>query len=147
MSVKAAVTPPKRSFTPTRQLSGKPMKFRTWADYSTGDILICKYVKTTPNKYNDSKPNHVVEIVEAFLKDKKVQAEWVEGTHVCLNTSGMLDKSLSNVSSGDMIQITYNGSAVMEKGKFAGKEAHGFDVVMIEEDGTLSDESEEEFDL
>ena len=140
-------TPTKRTYTPTKQLSGKPMKFRGWSDYSTGDVLICKYVKTAPNKFNDAKPNHVVEIVEAFLKDKKVQKEWSEGTHVCLNTAGMLDKALSNVCAGEMIQITYNGSQTIEKGKMAGKDAHSFDVIGMTEDNDSSEESEEDFDL
>lgn len=139
---------PKRTYTPTKQLSGKPMKFRTWADYSAGDVMIVKYVKTTPNKYNDAKPNHVVEVVELFLKDAKIQKEWVEGTHVCLNTMGMLDKALDGIKSGDMVQITYTGSNMMEKGKFAGKSAHGVDVIAMEEDDSISDSNiEDEFDL
>lgn len=137
----------KRTYSPTKQLSGKPMKFRGWADYSTGDVLICKFVKNTPNKYNDAKPNHVVEIIETFLKDKKVQKEWVEGTHVCLNTSGMLDKAMENVSAGDLIQITYNGTNTIEKGKFAGKESHTFDVIGMSQDGNLEDLASDEFDL
>lgn len=130
----------KRTFTPTKQLSGKPMKFRGWSDYDTGDVIICTYVKSTPNKFNESKPNHVVEIVEAFLKDKKVQKEWTEGTHVCLNTAGMLDKALSDISAGDMIQITYNGLNAIEKGKMAGKDAHSFDVIGMQEDTDSTDE-------
>lgn len=134
------MTTAKRTFTPTKQLSGKPMKFRKWSEYSVGDVLVCKYIKTTPNKFSEKKPNYIVEIIEAFLKDKKVQKEWVEGTHVCLNTIGMLDKALSDVTSGSLIQITYNGSNVMETGIFAGKEAHAVEVVGIKEDSTSDDD-------
>lgn len=138
------VTPTKRTFTPKRQLSGKPMKFRGWDEYSIGDILIVKYVKTTPNKFNVTKPNHVVEIIETFLKDKKVQKEWTEGTHVCLNTMGMLDKALDEIVTGTIVQITYNGKNMIEKGKMAGKEAHAVEVIEVSDDNETEKLSYEE---
>lgn len=133
----------KRIYRPTRQLSGKPIKFKKWEEYAIGDVLLCKYVKTTPNKFNESKPNHVVEVIETFFKDKK--SAWTEGTHVCLNTMGKLDKALEDIKPGDVFQITYNGTAVITQGKFKGKEAHDVDVVLMES----SDETEinEEDDL
>ncbi len=132
----------KRTYTVTKTVSGKPKKFRLWKDYSVGDILICKYIGTTENKYNEAKPNFVVEILETFLKNKLVEKDLVEGTHLVLNTTGMLDKALSNVAPGTLLQITYKGTNAIEKGKFAGKEAHSISVDEIEEenDGPSHDE-------
>jgi hypothetical protein len=124
----------KRTYTVTKTVSGKPKKFRLWKDYSVGDILICKYVGTTENKYNEVKPNFVVEILETFLKNKLVEKDLVEGTHLVLNTTGMLDKAMSNVAPGTLLQITYKGTNAIEKGKFAGKEAHSIEVLEIEKD-------------
>ena len=124
----------KRTYTVTKTVSGKPKKFRLWKDYSVGDILICYYVGTTENKYNEAKPNFVVEILETFLKNKTIEKDLVDGTHLVLNTTGMLDKAMSNVAPGTLLQITYNGTNAIEKGKFAGKEAHSILVEEIEKD-------------
>lgn len=133
----------KRVFKTTKQLSGKPLTFRAWDDYEVGDVIVCKYVKTTPNKFNEDKPNHVVEIIEAFLKDKKMQAKLSEGVHLVFNTIGMLDKALEDINPGDCFQVTYNGKATIETGKFKGKEAHTVEVVMVSEES----EDEEQDDL
>ena len=131
----------KRTYTVTKTVSGKPKKFRLWKDYSVGDILICKYVGTTENKYNEAKPNFVVEILETFLKNKLVEKDLVEGSHLVLNTTGMLDKAMSNVAPGTLLQITYKGTNAIEKGKSAGKEAHS---ILVEE---IEDESKTVEDL
>ena len=124
----------KRTYTVTKTVSGKPKKFRSWADYSVGDILIVKFIGSTENKFNESRPNFIVEVLECFLNDKKVQKELVEGTHLVLNNTGMLEKALTTVSSGTLLQITYQGTNTIEKGKFAGKNAHGIEVLEIEEE-------------
>lgn len=124
----------KRTYTVTKTVSGKPKKFRLWKDYSVGDILICKYIGTTENKYNEAKPNFVVEILETFLKNKLVEKDLVEGTHLVLNTTGMLDKAMSNVTPGTLLQITYQGTNTIQTGKFAGKDAHGILVEEIEKE-------------
>lgn len=131
----------KRTYTVTKTVSGKPKKFRLWKDYSVGDILICYYVGTTENKYNEAKPNFVVEILETFLKNKTIEKDLVDGTHLVLNTTGMLDKAMSNVAPGTLLQITYKGTNAIEKGKFAGKEAHA---ILVEE---IEDESKTVEDL
>lgn len=45
-----------------------------------------------------------------------------------LNGTGQLDKLMSQISVGAHVRIVYNGTIVMKKGKFKGKEAHQFEL-------------------
>lgn len=134
----------KRTFTPIKTVTNQaPRKFKPWSEYSAGDILLGKYLGPTGNKFDESKPNYLLEVIEVFLKDKKVQKEYVEGTVVCLNHVGMLHKALVNLEIGKLIQITYQGAQKMEKGKFAGKSAHSMEVVEVVEDGDETSTSDD----
>jgi len=140
----------KRTYTIVKTLTGKPRKFRKWADYTVGDILICKYLGPIENKFSKEKPNYLVEIYETFLKDKKTQEEWVEGTHVVLNSAGILQRGLSKIAEQSLVQITFQGSNIMKGGNFPGKEAYAVEVIEIREDEVEKDEegsSHDEVDL
>jgi hypothetical protein len=128
----------KRVFKTTKTLSGKPTKFRSWKEWDVGDIIIAKFIKEGVDNYDN--PSYTVGIIECFIKNKLIQKEWVEGTYVSLNSNGQLNKALENMKEGTLIQVTYNGTSTIEKGKFAGKESHG---VLVEE----LEETEDEFDL
>jgi hypothetical protein len=131
----------KRTFTAVKAASGQSRKFRSWADYSVGDVVLGKFLGSFPNQFDESKPNYSIEVLESFLKDKKAQKEITEGTILALNHTGMLHKALSNMEIGKIIQVTYNGSNTMEKGKFKGKSAHTMEVMEMVEDGA-SEESD-----
>lgn len=66
-----------------------------------------------------------------------------EGGEVVLNSSGHLNYLLeSHVQKGDYIQVKYAGTAILEKGRFEGKESHQF--VVLKDDSKESSVREAE---
>jgi hypothetical protein len=124
----------KRTYKTTKVISGKPRKFRSWDDYTIGDVIVARYIGESNNQFNADKPNYTIEIIEAFLKDKNFEKELIPGTHLGLNTTGMLEKAMKDVEPGTLLQITYNGKNVIATGKFAGKESHVIEVAECEEE-------------
>jgi hypothetical protein len=130
----------KRSFKVGRKVNGSKT-FRKWADWKVGDYFIGKYSEQyTDEKYD--KEVFVFEVIEAVFKDGK-GAE-LEGKNLALNEMGMLAKALERVGKGEIVQVTYNGKSGIEKGKYAGKEAHSCEVLVLEEG---SEGSSDEDDL
>ena len=119
----------KRKFKVTKKLNGQKM-YRKWAEYDEGDIVVGKYIDKHTDNYE--KENYVIEVVEAFFKDKT--GTKYEGKNLVLNSCGGLDKAMEKVSLGELVQVEYTGTSIMEKGKFAGKEAHGVTVSVVEYD-------------
>lgn len=61
-----------------------------------------------------------------------------------VNGSGLLDNLMQRVNIGDSIEIVYTGKQALKTGKFAGKEAHGFEVFkMTDADATKTVVKEE----
>lgn len=118
----------KRVFKVKKKLSGGKTTFRKWGDWDEGDILIGTYVSTREDQYN--KPNWTFKVEDAQFVDRKLAKELV-GQNITLNSSGQFDKAMEAVTEGDMVQITYNGTSTIEKGKYAGKEAHSVEVDLV----------------
>lgn len=119
----------KRVFKATEQLAGGTRVYRKWADWEVGDILIGKWVATHVDQYKKNCPVFTVE--EAYFKAKK-EGEKLKGQNLCLNACGMLEKALESAEKGDLIQIEYTGTSMIEKGPYAGKEAHTMVVDKVE---------------
>jgi hypothetical protein len=135
----------KRNFKTARKLTAAK-QYRKWSDWKVGDYIIGKYVETyTDEKYD--KEVFVIDVIEASFKDGT--GKKFENKHLGLNSIGMLAKALQKVGAGEIVQVNYNGKSQMEKGKYAGKEAHSVDILVLEEDESdlLFDEEEGDNDL
>jgi len=62
-----------------------------------------------------------------------------EEEYIVLNSSGHLNWLLENrCNVGDFCKIVYEGKDVLESGKFSGKEAHKFSILVDDEKADLS---------
>lgn len=130
----------KRVFKTTKKLSGGRTMYRKWAEWETGDLIICKFLAQGEDQYE--KPNWKVQVEDAQFASSKESKKYT-GQVLTLNSAGQLDKAMEKVEEGDMIQVTYQGTSVIEKGKFKGKDAHLVEVDMVVED---TGEDEEEYE-
>lgn len=142
----------KRKMKPKKKLSGVKTCYRPWKDWDEDDIILGKYSGSTPNKMSEGKKDWIFEVESVFFADKKEQKRVQGEQYITLNTSGKLDKAMAKAEEGDDIQITYKGSKKMEGGKFQGKNAHDFEIELMEEDSgdddiEDSDDEEDEDDL
>jgi hypothetical protein len=129
----------KRVFKSKKSLAGAK-KYRKWADWDEGDILICKLNAWHTDQYKKQCP--VVEVVDAMFKSSAANKEFAGSTMV-LNNTGLLMKALEEVEIGSYLQITYNGTSEIQKGLYAGKEAHNMDIELLE----IEEEAQEEVEL
>ena len=134
----------KRVFKKKKKISGGgPKNFRKWADWSEGDFVIGTFVGTHTDQYD--KENMILEVHDAgFRKPKEAKA--IIGQRLILNAAGQLTKAMESLSEGDMIQVTYGGTATIEKGKYKGKDAHVLDIDLVEEEGEEDEDGNEEED-
>ncbi len=120
--------------------------YRAWEDWEVGDLVIGK-IRGIHKDQKFEKDCYMIDVEEAEFSDKKLAKE-MAGKTLVLNHSGMLNKSLDQLSEGDVVQIIYQGKGKMEKGKYKGKEAHTFEVDQVvdegEEDTSSDEESQEE---
>lgn len=93
----------------------RPSKL-TEADVNT-TVAAGIFEGTVPNKFDDQK------------LDYKVRAS--NGDLTILNSAGSLASQMNKIEIGSYIEILYKGKSIMKSGKGAGKEAHGF-VVLVE---------------
>lgn len=129
----------KRVWKTRKKLSGGPKVFRPWKDWENGDWVIGEF---TGDFHTDNydKENPLIKVEEcAFISDRKL-AKSLPGKILCLNSAGQLNKAIEKAEKGDVLQITYNGTSTIEKGKYKGKDSHLIDVELLTED----DDSEEE---
>ena len=133
----------KRVFKSKKKLSGGRCTYRAWKDWEVGDYIIGQYKGSKTDNYD--KPNWLVLVEEASFADKK-EAKKLEGQVIGLNSNGMLNKAMERVEEGDMIQVMYNGTSEIEKGKYAGKDAHLVEVDLVTEDDGSDEEEEIEDD-
>jgi hypothetical protein len=76
------------------------------------------YVGTTPNKFDESKPDY--------------NLKTMSGDKIVINHTGKLAKLLEQVKEGDTVEIEYLGmQEIKGNSKFKGKKAHDFKVVII----------------
>ena len=140
----------KRVFKTVRKVAGRGGNFRAWDTWNTGDILIAEF-KGLGKEDMYGHPSYEMEIVDAqFSKDKE---KFKPGTIITLNHNGSVGNGLKNAMPGELYQFEYNGMGVIEKGKWAGKDAHSIDITLVEEEGAegtdefSEDEIPEEDDL
>lgn len=132
---------PKRVFKSKKKLSGGRCTYRAWGEWEVGDYIIGTYKGSREDQYN--KPNWLVAVEEAEFSDSKAAKKLI-GQTIGLNSAGQLNKAMEKVEEGDMIQVMYNGTSEIEKGKYAGKDAHLIEVDLVEEDDGSGDEEEYE---
>lgn len=123
----------KRKFVIKKKLTTGKSEFRQWDHYDEGDVLIGKLIGTSPNNKNPSKKDWIVEVLDAQFKDAAAAAK-VQGKNILLNSAGMLDKAMEKVEEGQIVQVTYNGKHVIEKGKWKGSNSHTMDVLLVDEE-------------
>ena len=126
-----------RVFKTVKKISQGARLYRKWAEYAVGDIVIGKLAGTYVDNYK--KTCYLLDVEEAFLKDKKFQKE-VIGKVLALNHTGTLAKDLAKLVDGDLIQVEYQGLERMDGGPFEGKDKHVIEVTQVEEEGTTSEE-------
>jgi hypothetical protein len=131
----------KRVFKTKKKVSGSKATYRPWKEWKEGEFIIGTYKGHKIDSYD--KPNWLIEVIEAGLMNKKASAALV-GQVIGLNSSGKLDKAMEQVEEGEIVQITYNGTSTIEKGKYKGKDAHDIEVDIVEEEGDEDAEEDED---
>lgn len=126
----------KRKFAVKKQLNGA-QTYKKWSDYATGDMVIGTFVGVHTCQYD--KENYKIKVEDCFFKDGS--GEDLIGKTLVLNNCGSLAKAMEDVNEKDLIQVEYLGKSVLEKGLYAGKEAHSVAVAIVEEEE--SEESDE----
>lgn len=132
----------KRVFKTKKVLSGVKTEYRAWKLWEDGDVIVGKLIGTTPNRKAKTKKDWILEVEDAFFADKKEQKRIIAGQRITLNCAGQLDKGMNQIEEGDLVQITYTGSKIMEGGDYAGDPAHTMEVVSVEEDNGEEDNEE-----
>jgi hypothetical protein len=126
----------KRVFTVKKSLGG-PQLYRKWEDYSEGDVVTGQFIGIHTCQYK--KKNYKIKVLDAQFEDFKL-AESLIGKVLVLNSAGSLDKQMEEVQEGEYIQMEYSGKTMLTKGPYAGKEAHGMivNIVEVEDDAESS---------
>jgi hypothetical protein len=118
----------KQAFKTKRSISGGAMTFRKWDMWAIGDVLIGKFKGTHIDGYDKVCP--MIEVLDAQFKDGS--GDKFMGTTLSLNHNGVVGKAMEKVQEGEIVQFVYNGKTMLEKGKYAGKEAHSVSVDLME---------------
>lgn len=123
----------KRKFKTLKTLTGRNL-YRQYDEWDVGDIVVGKIVDFGKDKYDKTCP--IIEVLEVMFKDKK-ENERVMGKRLFLNSCGKLAKKINEgaLEEGMIIQLEYLGKNVMEKGKYAGKQAHDVNIELGEMEG------------
>ena len=122
----------KRKYVEKRKLSGGKKMFRKWESWKEGEYVIGKLVGTHLDQYKKLCP--LIEVETAEFEE----GASFEGNVLVLNSCGMLDKAISKVVEGAILQVTYQGSSLIERGPYKGKVAHKVEVLELEEEGSLN---------
>lgn len=124
----------KRVFTVKKSLGGA-QSYRKWDDYEIGDVVVGTFIGTHVDQFK--KTNYKIKVADAQFVDHEL-ADTLIGKVLVLNSAGSLDKQMEEVQEGEAIHMEYTGKSLLTKGPFAGKEAHGM-IVQIVELGPESD--------
>lgn len=101
-----------------RQVKGSKV-YKGWKDWLEGDVLIGVFKGTYVDKFK--KTGYDIEVIETqFQEGEDLNA----GTILGLNAMGSLDYKMEDVEEGSVIRLEYTGKTLLEKGPYAGKEAH-----------------------
>jgi len=120
-----------------RSISGGARSYRGWKNWTAGDILVGRFVNQSVDQYD--KPNYHIEVIETDFAEEEENVE--AGKKLVLNSCGSLDYAMEQVEIGMDIEIIYQGTTTLEKGKYKGKECH---TVEVSEVLTGEDTSEEQ---
>lgn len=136
----------KRVFRTKKKVAGGSKMYKPWKEFHEGDWVIGEYIGTHKDQYD--KICRIIKVEDAQFADG-FQEKCI-GKNLVLNSVGMMDKAWEEDDAGDLeigaiIQVTYNGTSTIEKGKFAGKDAHLVEIDLVEEDvDEYEDEESEE---
>lgn len=81
-----------------------------------GVILEGTYVESSPNTYDENKLDF------KFSDDK--------GNMTVINAGGNLGFQMDSIDVGDYVQVSYNGKKEIVKGKYEGRMAHDFKILV-----------------
>lgn len=118
----------KRTFTVKKTLGGA-QNYRKWEDYEMGDVVVGTFMGIHVCQYK--KNNFKIKVLDAQFMDHEL-GESLIGKTLVLNAMGSLDKQMSEVQEGESVQVEYLGKSLLTKGPYAGKDAHGVSVAIVE---------------
>lgn len=131
-----------------RSLAGA-RAYRPWKNWTVGDVLEGKFTGQSIDQFD--KPNYSFEIINRDFEfgDDEDVAKFEPGKIIVLNSCGSLDKVMESVEVGALLEICYQGQVTLEKGKFAGKDAHTLEVneVAYGEEDDQEETQEEDYGL
>jgi len=108
-------------------------KYRSWKEWSEGDYIIAKFVKTYEDKFK--KECYEIQVIESSFAEHE---DFAEGVTVGLNNCGSLAFGMQNIELGATFKVEYDSVGVIEKGDFEGKEFHKVNVYALEEEMDVS---------
>lgn len=124
----------KRVFQTRRTLTGANV-YRSWKDYTEGDVVVGHFEGI-----------HVDNFKKNNAKVKVVYAEFADGTGdsfvgktLVINSCGSLEKAMETMTEGAGYQFVYGGKVTLQKGPYAGKEAHSLEITEVEIEEESSD--------
>lgn len=115
--------------TTVKKSLGGAQNYRKWEDYSEGDVVVGTFIGIHVCQYK--KKNFKIKVLDAQFEDHEL-ADTLIGKVLVLNAAGSLDKQMEEVEEGDNISMEYTGKSLLTKGPYAGKEAHGMIVNIVE---------------
>lgn len=119
----------RRVFNTKRTLTGSNV-YRPWKDYSEGDVVVGIFQGIHIDNFK--KNNAKIKVTYAEFADGT--GHTLEGKVLVINSCGSLEKSLEIMEEGAAYQFVYNGKVTLEKGPYAGKEAHSVAIDEVELD-------------
>lgn len=117
----------KRVFQTRKTLTGSNV-YRPWKQYNEGDVVVGVYegVHVDNFKKNNAKVKvHYAEFADGTGAD-------FEGKTLVINSCGSLEKALETMTEGSAYQFVYNGTITLQKGPYAGKEAHSVEIAEVD---------------
>lgn len=121
-----------------RKINGSKT-YRPWKQWDVGEYVVGKYLELGEDNFGN--PSYSVEVMETNVESFK------EGTTVGINSCGGLNLAMEKICTGTVIRLEYEGTDVMEKGKFKGKEFHIVGVAVAEDALDDSDDESDEYDI
>jgi len=106
--------------------------YRPWKKFAQGDVLTGTLTDVLEDNFGN--PSYTIRIDSTDFEDDNDNL--TEGTLFGMNSSGSLNYKMASVEIGSFIQVEYEGTTVLEKGKFKGKECHSVNVSIDPTKGT-----------
>lgn len=97
------------------QVNGGDITYYKASTMAVGQTVIGKFIKASTDQF-DNPCYHL---------------RGIDGKRMVLNYCTSLERAMENVSVGDVLDVVYQGTKKLEKGPFAGKDAHRFEVYKL----------------